>query len=66
MRIRIVAFHDGKGNSDAYRKFDSIEKAVEFLMEICMRIRKIGGRATILEEKFYFEIFKLLFRWKLY
>lgn len=30
MEIRIVAFHDGKGNSDEYRKFDSIDKAVDF------------------------------------
>ena len=31
--IRIVAFHDGKGTSDAYRKFDNIEDAVKFYKE---------------------------------
>lgn len=34
MEIRIVAFRDGKGNSDEYRKFDSIEKAVEFFRKM--------------------------------
>lgn len=34
MEIRIVAFRDGKGTSDAYKKFDNIEKAVEFYREM--------------------------------
>lgn len=32
--IRMVAFIDGKGNSDEYRKFDSIEKAVKFFKKM--------------------------------
>lgn len=31
--IRIVAFHDGKGTSDTYRKFKTIEEAVKFYEE---------------------------------
>ncbi len=34
IEIRMVAFIDGKGNSDEYRKFDSIEKAVEFFRKM--------------------------------
>lgn len=30
MEIRIVAFRDGRGNSDAYRKFSDIDGAVAF------------------------------------
>ena len=35
---------------DSFWKSDKIK----FLIEVGMRIRKIGGRATILEEKFLF------------
>jgi len=51
-RICIVAFSDIEDNSKAYRKFDDIEKAIEFYAKQLRRndVNVISTRKTIVQE----------------
>jgi hypothetical protein len=54
-KICIVAFSDEEGNSLAYKKFDDIDKAVEFYKQQLLKdnVNVISTRKTIIkgEEK---------------
>ena len=51
-KICIVAFSDTEGNSLAYRKFDDIEKAVEFYKKQLEKedVNVISTRKTIVKK----------------
>lgn len=50
-KICIVAFSDAEGNSLAYRKFDDVDKAVEFYRKQLEKdeVNVISTRKTILK-----------------
>ncbi len=52
-KICIVAFSDKEGNSLAYKKFDNIEKAVEFYRKQLERdeVNVISTRKTIIKDE---------------